>query len=351
MLNLSDVKTLLNHTDEPVLSLYLKVDPALPENQASTPAWRIHAKNSLSNADRPEQQTVPGELRLRVEQYLDDSPPACKGLALFFSPSLEQVYKLPLAVEHQAAYGKPLIAPLLALMADYKAHLIVMVDHAQARFFTTSGGQIQLQDTMELKLDTHDWRTKTAMPSHIGIGRGNATDEYQDRVVETMTRLYQHVAVRAGRVARQHQTRWIVLAGDENSAHTVCNFLPNDLKTAVVVVMPLPMRYTPAEVLKHVLPVLTEHEQQDDLSRVEQIIDLAKAGGRGALGAVAVRHALEQGRIEELIAPYTGVQDSVIQDLIFEVITVGGTVKFVRDAAATRLMTEGGVAAQLYYAV
>lgn len=353
MLTLSDIQSLLHHTDEPTLSLYLNTDAALAENQASIPAWRITTKNLLNNLKKTvndDQYSLLAELRQRIDQYLEHYLPAGRGLALFFRASLDQAYELPLAVEPQAAFGQPLITPLLALITEHQVSLLVMVDHAQARFFTIVGGQIQLQDTMDLKLDTSDWRTKTAMPSSVGLGHGNATDEFDERVVEEMTRQFQKVAVRLGHLMQQHHGHWIVLTGDEQSTHTVRNLLPSYLKDVVVAVMPLPMRYSAAEVLRNVQPVLVEHTENNDLQRVEQVIDTARARGRAALGLVAVQHALERGRIQELIVPATAIHDAQLQDLMLNFVSAGTPVEFVHGAAAKLLAADGGIAARLYYA-
>jgi hypothetical protein len=47
MQHTADIKQLLEKTNQPILSLYLHVDPALRENQSASPAWRIWLKNAL----------------------------------------------------------------------------------------------------------------------------------------------------------------------------------------------------------------------------------------------------------------------------------------------------------------
>ena len=80
------------------------------------------------------------------------------------------------------------------------------------------------------------------------------------------------------------------------------------------------------------------------------MIDTASARGRAALGLVAVQHALERGRIQELIVPATAIHDAQLQDLMLKVVSAGTPVEFVHGAAAKLLAADGGIAARLYYA-
>jgi peptide subunit release factor 1 (eRF1) len=335
------------------LSLYLNVDPATAGNQAVHPAWRTWMKNAFRDIEQglqPEQTAVWQDIRARVESYLDHYMPVSKGLALFFGPGWEQTYDVPLTVENRAAFGTPFLTPLLWIMDEYEPYLVVMVDHAKARFMVTRLCQIEYQDEIELKIDTHEWRTKTAMVSQTGIGRGNATDEFQDRLTEFMNRQYHEVAQRATEIIKERPVRRVILVGNEQAAHAVQHHLPEKIAQAVIAVKAMPRYYSPHEILQHVMPIVMEDEQQQETRLVQQVIDTAKGGGRACLGREAVMDMLNQQRIELLLAAWPMADEHLAQELPFRVVASGGEVELVHGAAAERLMADGGLAARLYYA-
>ncbi len=353
MLQIQDVQALLKRADARTLSLYLAIDLSLPENQAANPGWRTWAKNHLREINH---QVSDAEdllwplLRQQAERFLDDYIPAAKGLALLLGESLEAIYELPVAFPNRAAYGPPLITPLLWALDEYETYLVAMVDRSEARFFTTRLGQVQFEDSMELAFDTHTWRVKTAMPSGVGIGRGSAVDEFQDRKVERQNSLYRDVAAQIGELMTTHGARRLVLAGSEQSIHAVLNRLPEGAAQAVVTLLPLPMRYTTHEVMNAILPAALDYERRQEAQLVEDVVGLAKAGGRAALGRVAVLQALERGQVEMLVMPWPLEETAEDADVPRRVLLNGGTVELVHGAAAERVKAEGGMIARLYYA-
>jgi hypothetical protein len=354
MLQMQDVQAVLKRADAHTLSLYLTIDPSLPENQAANPGWRTWAKNRLRDIDHQvsagEDLLWPG-LRQRAERFLEDYIPAARGLALLLGESLEEVYELPVAFPNRAAYGPPLITPLLWALDEYETYLVAMVDRSEARFFTTRLGQVQFEDSMELTFDTRAWRVKTAMPSGVGIGRGSAVDEFQDRKVEHQNSLYRDVAVQIAELMTAQGARRLVLTGSEQSIHAVLNRLPEAAAQAVVALLPIPMRHTTHEVMNAILPAALDYERRQESQLVEEMIGLAKAGGRAALGRVAVLQALERGQVEKLVMPWPVEQTAEDTDVPLRVLLNGGTVELVHGAAAERVKAEGGLIAQLYYAL
>ncbi len=348
-----DLKELLKQAPPYTLSLFLNVDPAAAENQSANPAWRTSAKNILRELDKgtaAEQVALWTTLRARIEQYLDDYKPVSKGLVLFYGQAFEQVYELPVAVENRAAFGTVLITPLLWVMEEYEPYLIVMVDRSEARFLTTYLGQIGFQDTLELKIDTHTWAMKTNSVSVTGLGRGSAVDDYQDRLEEHMNQQWQKVAEHIGQLMSARGVRRVILAGDEQAARGVQRYLTDKIAQALVGITALPMYYSAHEVLQHILPMALEYEYQQEMMLVEQVVNTAKAGGRASIGREAVLHALDQQRVELLLAPWPMPDERLAQEIPSRVFAAGGDVELVHGPAAQRLMDEGGLAARLYFA-
>jgi hypothetical protein len=353
MIQLNDVKHLLEQSDDRTLTLYLTVDPAARENQATTPAWRIWLKDALKMIeDRQNGDANWPAIRARVEAYFADYQPNSKSLALFTGPDFQQVYELPIPVENEVAFGRPPVAPLLWVMDEYQVYLIVMVDQQRAYFYTAYLGEVGFQRDMSLELDTDDWRRKTgSQPSTAtpSLGRGSSEDDFVDRVEENVRRFYRDVVEQIKTFVETQGIQRLVLGGSEQSAHVVRDLLPEALSKMVVDVLPIPMRCNVQEIMERVQPRALEYERADELALVDQVMNLAKAGGRGALGREAVMQALEQQRVELLLAPWP--LDDALKDLPARVFASGGSIELVHGEAAERLNAEGGLGARLYYAL
>lgn len=360
MLRLDDVKQLLTQADDHTLTLYLAVDPAIQENQASTPAWKIWMKNALKSVEKDlneNQRAVMEDIRIRLDQYFDAYAADSKALAMFYGPNLEVVYPLPVPVQNQVSFGKPMIGPLVWVIDEYEPYLVVMVDAEKAHFIRAYLGSAGQQDTISLELDTSDWREKTLMPPSFrrnaaGVTHGDLREEFEDRVDEWITRFYRDVTERITALAEEQDIERIIIGGSEESARAVQKLLPEKLAKGLVDVQSIPMRYTPHEVLNQILPSALAYERKREMELVEQVVNLAKAGGRGAVGKEAVMHALDQQRVELLIIPWPLPDgDGVMSELPLRMMESGGSMELVHGEAAERVKAEGGLAARLYYAL
>lgn len=357
MIGPGDVKQLLTQADDHTLSLYLLVDPSVRENQASPPAWRIWLKNALKTAERdlqePQRAAWPG-IRERMEALLQTYAPDAKSLALFFGVDWETVYRLPVPVENRLMFGQPLLTPLLWVIDEYEPYLVTMVDAEKAHFITAYLGSAGHQDTLTLEIDTDDWREKTMRATSAAADKlvqRSARDDFEDRVEVHTERFYREVAGRIEEMMQAHKIGRLVIGGSEEAAHDVRRLLPEKAAKSVVDVQPIPMRSTPNEVLNHILPKALEYERQQEMALVEAIINQAKGGGRGALGREAVLAALDQQRVELVVAPWPLNDAELMAQLPLRALEANATLELVHGEAAARLKAEGGLAARLYYAV
>ena len=189
MIQLDEIKQLVTQGDEHTLTIYVTVDPAAQENQATHPAWRVWLKNALNDLeaeiDRTQDDFWP-EIRGQVDAYIGEYQPSSKSLAMLIGADLQQVYELAVPVENQVFYGKPMVVPLLWVMDEYQPYLVVLADHEKARFFMASLGEMGFQEDMTLELDTTDWgRMSGARPATgavTGVGRSSRQDEFEQRV-------------------------------------------------------------------------------------------------------------------------------------------------------------------------
>ncbi len=357
MFYIETIKQLLTDGDDHTLSLYLNVNPGYQENQARTPAWRIALKNALRDIEAKltnDQKTRWANIEQRVSSFFADYPVTSKGLALFVGETSLWEFPLPLPVENQAYFGRPFVMPLLWAIDEYEHYLVLMVDKEKAHFLIAYLGSAVQEDTLTLALDTSDWREKTLMPATSygrGLNQGQHVDQFEDRVDEQIERFYRQVVQRAQELSQSHPFDRIILAGSEQSAHAVQRLMPDALAQRVIGVLAVPMHLPPHEVLAQVLPSALEYERQEESRLVEQVIDLAKSGGRGALGRQPVLSALAEGRVELLLVPHRLTDDDLKTDLTTRILEAGGKLEIVHGDAAARLQEEGELAARLYYSV
>lgn len=363
MIEIQDVKTLVKQCSGNTLSLYLQVNPALEENQADTPAWRIYVKNALRDisrqADHDEQRAVWDDIQQRVTSYLADYEPGGKGLAMFYCEEFEQVYELPV-MPHQNMwrFGKPMVAPLLWLIDEYEHYLIVLADSEEAHFLTTYMGNVERQEAMASDRFTFDFREKTLMPRQgspvvrgqaMGgqITEGSHRDIFDDKIKDHISRFHNDVARRI----RELDVPRVIIGGTEKAAHAVYERLHESVRQSVVSVMSIPMHLTDYEVFQRALPVALEYEREQEMELVNQVIDFAMSGGRGALGYDDVKRTLDMQQVEMLVAAFPPKDENILHDLTLQVLESGGRIELLHDTAAEKLQQHDGIAARLYYPI
>lgn len=352
MIALDDIKQMLNQADDQMFTLYLNVNPARPENQSQTPAWRTEARHALDEFQNKPENTNSAEwaqTRAAVESFLDSYSPQTRTLALFTSPLTQQTFELPLSLDTQAYFGQPNIAPLLWLLDEYESYLVVMVDQEKARFLRSYIGDISFEDSMEIELAEYDFEQKLMMPSTAAPGGGSSRDLFQDTLNEHHARFYRLVVDRADELMRETGAQRMFLGGSEQAAHHVYNEMPEKLKATVVKVTNLPMRTALNDVFQQLLTDAQNYEREGEEKLLTEVIDFAKSGGRGALGEKAVREAMEMQQVEMLILPWPLENEELSHDLIHHAMALNANYELVHGPAAERLRTEGGVAARLYY--
>jgi hypothetical protein len=356
MLDLADIHRLISQPDaDHTLSVFLMVDVARIENQAATPGWRIWLKNALRElrSQHPEDETFDA-LRRRCEALLEPHRGHSKGLALFLTPSSEQLFELPVPLtEHSIAYGRASLAPLLFAMDEYERTLIVVVDQARARFISGYMGGAQREGSHVNDVEAYDFPHKDQMPTGRNQGDrtagGSNRDAFAATLEDHLRRFYQEVAVQMRQLVQDQRIRRIILGGPAPSVHGLKHELHDALARQVVAIVPIPQWLDDAAVMRLALPAALEVEHRQEEALIDEVVGLARSGSRGALGLVAVEDCLARQQVELLILPWP-VADAAMRDrLPLMALRAGAQVEFVSGAAAERVNAEGGVAARLFY--
>jgi hypothetical protein len=364
LINVDDLKNLVNNAQGPVMSLYLQVDPALQENQANIPAWQIWAKNALREYDdryRKEYGKDWDTIREKINNHLDRYQPSAKGLVIFAGTDIEQVFELPVPIQENAIhFGDPVIVPLLWLTDEYEHYYIVLVDSEEARFLETYLGSVATDARLASDKFTFDYHELVRMPYTTGPRGQNMTypggsdrDKFDDMMDEMTAKFHRQVADKLRELLRDKGTARVVIGGPEKASKAVENLLHEEVAKHVVGVMPLPLHESDQQIFQRVMPTVVEYERQKEMELVNQVIDFAKSGGRGALGIDAVKDALDQQRVELLVMPWLNGETNVglLQDLTIKAMQSSSKFELVHGQAADKLREEGTVAARLYYAI
>jgi len=353
MYDVSDIQRLLSQPDaDRTLSLYLTTDAARIENHATIPGWRIWAKNALHALaqQHPGDEAFAG-LRARAEALLDAHRSSSKALALFLTPKSEEVLALPVPVgDNAATYGRAALAPLLWLLDEYRRTLVVVVDKERARFVSGYLGRSSREGAHVNDFALYDFPEKTQMPQGDRTMGGSNRDAFAATEDDHRRRFYQEVAEQTRALMEETRAERLVLGGAEESAHALKRELHASLARQVLAVVAVPPYVDDAEVVRRVSPVTAAAERAREVELVAEVVDLARSGGRGALGQADVAACLERKQVELLVLPWP-IADAELRDrLPREAVAAGARVELVSGEAAQRLAQEGGVAARLFYA-
>ncbi|MGJ3239425.1 MAG: VLRF1 family aeRF1-type release factor [Anaerolineae bacterium] len=357
MLTTKAIQDLLGNSSDEVLSLYLNVDPGYQPNQSDTSAWRIYAKNALRDAEKTAENSDQWQaIRRHVDQFFGSYTPNSKSLVLFVSADgILQQYELGLNIDSHHAYGAIDVVPLLWALDEHEQYLVVLVDLEQARFLSARLGYAVDNHEMRFDFADYDFGDKeyihTNHSSSVNNSQGDGADQFEDMKAEHLRRFHNDIASRIRELIGDMGANRIVLGGNEQSAHQVRSLLHDRVEQQVVDILSIEIDANQAEIVNAIQDTALNYERSQELDLVNDVIDLAKSGGRGTLGRDAVREALTMQQVELLILPYPMDNEDLARELTLATLENGAQVELVHGSAAARLKQEGDFAARLYYAM
>ena len=157
----NDVRELLEDAgQEPVLTLYLPLDPRDPANQrdAGTRSWQVQLRNDLNrlavDADGQGQRRAEqfAAQRGAAEQWLASHQPGGRTLVLFVLGDRVIALELPILLRQRATFGDPAVGELARALSEHRWYAVVLVDGESARMLAGSLGFVD--DVITLQADT-----------------------------------------------------------------------------------------------------------------------------------------------------------------------------------------------------
>lgn len=357
MLKLTDVNRVLSQPGaDKTLSLYVQVDPSLFENQGRTPGWRIWLKNSLRDLRAQHDDPALGELIARADHFFTTLRPECKAVAAFYTPRSEEVLRLKVpVVGPECHFGRPAVASLLWLLDEYEPYVVVLVDSAKARFFVAQLGRAGLGGTRFNEVREYDFPPKYLGATNAGQGGytlgGNNRDAFAATLEDHARRFYREIAEQCGNLLEETGSQRILLGGIEGSANAVIAQMHETVSRCVIGFVPTPLHLSDQATWDHMMPRAIEFEREHEQALVDEVVDLAKAGGRGALGTATVLECLKNKQVELLLVPWP-LRETELQLRLPELAMASSArIELVAGPAAARIEEEGGLAARLYYGI
>ena len=368
MITREDIQDVRSRTeDRPVLSLYLNVNAGYIENQSDQPAWRIFAKNSLKDVHERAKAAQENEgsdysdddwkaIATQAEAFIEGYDPDTRTLVLLQTPDEQFVYRLPVTMENQFFVGKAVVMPLVWAMDEYERYVVVLVDSRRARILTAYLGQANSQAELSVDLD-YDWGEKTLMPASSNARGdairegGNNRDRFDDMIDEHIHRFYKDVAEHLRDLQNELDFDRIVLAGVEPAPHRVRDEMHETLQAMIVDIINMDMNASEKDVVEAIRQPAQNYERDFEMDLTNEVIGFAKAQGRGALGYDDVLRAFEMQQVELLILPYPAEEPEKAQQLMRMALDNNSEIELVHGSVASRLKSEGGYVARLYYAL
>jgi peptide chain release factor subunit 1 len=339
-------------TTSPVISLYLDGRP----DQHGREQYGVFVRKELAMRSRswPLRSRERESFHRDVDRILawlhDEARPSANGIAIFACADADffEAVQLDVPIEEHALFvgATPRVFPLLRLADRYRRCAAVVIDSHSARIFVFGLGEIEGASEIEgekmRRTDAGGWsqaRYQRHVDHHVAQHVKDVVDALDD-------------------ITRTESIGHVVVAGDDVVVPLVRAQLPKHLADTIVDVIRLEMTAGEPEIMDRTLAAVRAATAREDAEMVTAALDALRAGGLGAAGVNAVRTALENGQVHELLiskdvdAIKSGdgtPGPEVVEEFVARARRTSALVRFVDDH--TLLEPVEGVAARLRYQI
>src|SRR5262245_17518035 len=301
------------HRGERGLSLYLNADE---RDLAKRRAWRVALDHAIDAArpradERSAERTAFERALGHLENVLSEIGPQLpdRGWVGFATASrLLSAESLPVAMPDLARWKDgPTVAPYVRALTQVVPAVTVLADHRQAKLFRARAGVFEGLLALRAETDFGDLSDNVNMSkratTHSGVRAQSDTDTAQRIEHEAVERLLKQVVEAVGTHAGSHGT--IVVGGPAEITAAALQRLPKTMRERAIEDATISF-YTPVAELKRATEAAAAAvvaRRQERL--VDQVVELAGAGGRGCLGRQATDRSLVERRVEMLLLSRT----------------------------------------------
>ncbi len=295
MLTDRDVQELLHFRpsppqSQPVLSVYLNIDPA----EGNADAYRRQLRTMLKNVDLPQDIEA-------IMRYFEHEFNWCGRSVAAFSCAPQgffKAYSLAVPIRSRVRVGEqPFVKPLADLLDSYGGYGVILVDKQGARVFSFHLGELSEQDGVLGEAVRHTKRGGGSQaPGRRGgvAGLTDYTDEVTDRnmkeAVEFATKFFS-----------ENNVRRVVIGGTDDNVALFRSQMPKAWQSLVVGSFPSGMTASHTEVLERAMQIGQQAERERQVRQVEAIVTSAAKGRGGVVGIENTLNALREGRVQSLV--------------------------------------------------
>jgi peptide chain release factor subunit 1 len=286
--------------DAPVSSLYLDVDgrryPRKQDYELRAEELTHQLRSQATDLGREPRGSVgkDADRMLGFIRTLDRAD--ARGVALFSCADggLWEEVLVPRPLRDRAVVApEPYVLPLEALVETYQSFCTVVVDREKARIFLSKMGRIQeatgIFDDVPGQHDQGGWsqaRYQRHIEEHVG--------KHLKRVADVLLRFH-----------RKKDFDHLILAGAEEILPQFEQGLHDYLRQRIVARETLAMTATEADVLRRSMEVEERVEAEREWRAQERVRAESAAGRQAVMGLEASLSALNGGRVDTLLVPFS----------------------------------------------
>jgi len=267
----------------PVLSLYLNVDP----RTTTTEAYKLTLRNLLGQATAAD----PAD-KSRVERFVDlEYDRQARGLVIFScqKQNFWRVFPLNVPVDDAVMVSRrPLVRGLVDLLNTYGHLGVVAIDKQGVRFYAFHMGTLE-EAAGALGEDVKRHKQ--------GGWSASRFQRHEDEAARSNLKSFVELA---DTFARKYGWQQLILAGSHNTVSQFRNMLPPHLSQLVIGTMPLEPDATLQEVRERTEALAQEAYAQRTQKLAEDVVTMANKGN-AVLGLESTLEALQNGSLYQLL--------------------------------------------------
>lgn len=293
----------------PVLTAYLATNPLRHLNRncdhGCSRWFGSHAKQLLTATNVSEQDLLLRQIE-RVKQFLKESLPESRGVALFAGPDAWHVIPLPSEPENDIEWGEPKLWQLIAIAQRRQPWCIATVDGAGARLFSFQYAELTPMATMDFRVDPTHWKRLQGFHSgerQAGIAHGAQRDLFERRYETQYAHFLSDVAHQVLRTCESNGLNRILLLGPLRSIAAIEHKLPSSLRKQTVRIPHLWHGSHPMTSLSRMVEGILQGFDVD--RKVRKIMELGERGRAIVTGAEETLAMLQRGQLGLLMAEET----------------------------------------------
>ncbi len=286
MIREADLRELVEFdgAEDPVLSLYLDVDP----RTVTTEAYKLTLRGMLESVP----EANPAD-KARIERFIDlEYDRQARSIVCFScqKKGFWRAFTLDVPVENAIMVSRrPLVRKLVDLLNIYGHLGVVAIDKQGARFYAFHLGALE-EVVGALGEDVK--RHKQG---------GWSASRYQRHEDEAARSNLKSFVELTDRFARQYQWQQLILAGARNTVSQFQEMLPDHLQKRVIGAMPLELDASLLEVREKAEELARQAYASRTQSLAQELVVQASKGDMAVMGLEDTLEALQQSQVYQLI--------------------------------------------------